>query len=105
VWIVVLGMSGRVQVKVHDVLHDREDYDVGSAEEYVESWIISVDAEVRIASGDRNSPLFVTVDTDSLSMDEAMSIAREAVRGFEKCVDGIDVDRTCRPDNVRVVSV
>lgn len=99
-------MSGRVQVKVHDVLHDSEDFDVGAAEDYVESWIVgSHVVDVRVASGDMNSPLFVTVDTDSLSMDAAMSIAREAVRGFSRFVDGVDVDRTVRPDNVRVVSV
>lgn len=99
-------MSERVQVKVHDVLHESGGFDVSAAEEYVESWIVgSHVVDVRVASGSGNSPLFVTVDTDSLSMSEAMSIAREAVRGFSRCVDGIDVEQTVRPDNVRVVSV
>lgn len=99
------SMSKRVKIKVHDVLHDREDYDVSAAEEYIESWITGVDvADVRVASGDKNSPLFITLNKRSISVDGAKSIARDAVRGFSEFVDDVDVDRTVRDDNVRVIS-
>lgn len=94
-----------MKIKVHDVMHERGEYDSNRAEEYIEDYIISADVvDVRIAPGPKNSPLFVTVESRSLSMDAAKSIAREAVRGFSQFVDGVDVDRVIRDDNIRVMT-
>jgi hypothetical protein len=96
-------MSERVQIKIHDVIHDDVEYDVGRAEEYIESWIGGVgDVDVRVASGAMNSPIFVTVDSRSLSMDEAKSIAQDAVRAFSELVDGVNVEKTIREQNIRI---
>lgn len=102
---VVSNMSNHLKIKIHDVMHERGDYDINRAEEYIEEYIISADVvDVRIAPGPKNSPLFVTIDTRSLSMDAAKSIAREGVRGFSQFVDGVDVDSTVSEDNIKIIT-
>jgi hypothetical protein len=93
-----------VKIKVHDVIHDRHDgYDAEEALNYIESWV-TVDVEnIRIASGPRNSPLFVTVDMNSISLKNVKKVARQVVKGFSRYVDGVDVDKTIRDDNILVV--
>ena len=100
----VLHMT--LQVKVHDVMHENKDYQTGEAEDYIERMLnpsVNVTG-VRIASGPRNSPVFVTVDTRSLTLDAAKSIARSAIIHFQEYVEGIDIERTIRDGNIRIRS-
>lgn len=99
-----MGMSGRVQIKVHNVLHDESEYDTTAAEAYLEACPSQQsNVDVRIASGHTNSPLYITVDGSSVSLTQAKSIARAVVRGFTEFVSGIDVDQMIRDDNIRVI--
>lgn len=93
-------------IKVHDVLHEREDFDVSHVESYIEEWIVDVDDEVvgvRVASGDMNSPLFVTVERNSVSVEYVKEVARDALRGFENFVEfSSSLDVMVRDKNLRV---
>lgn len=99
-------MSELLQIKVHDVLHDECDYNPSDAEDYIEDAITSVSVKnVRVAPGHTNSPLFVTVNRASMTLDDIKTVARKAVNWFTEFVDGIDVERTIRDDNIRIFTV
>lgn len=94
---------GNIKIKVHNVMHDETEYNVSTVEEFIESWITSYDIiNVRIAQGHNNSPIFVTVDEDSLNLKNVKSIARNAVDAFSEFADGVDVDNTINERNILI---
>lgn len=97
----------RLRVKIHDVLHDRYEghRSISEIEERIERHVEPRDAEVsdiRIASGDKNSPIFFTVEANSVSADDLETIAGRIVREFGRYVDDVDRDAASRGSNVQV---
>lgn len=98
-----------MEIKIHDVLHERTDSTPTRVEKRMQkslnkdykSYNVS---DVRIAWGDKNSPIFIQIDGKGVELSEIQSIAREALRIFDTFVDGIDIDKTVREDNIRVRS-
>lgn len=87
-------------------MHDESEYDIEKAEAYIEQYITGVDVTgVRIAPGPNNSPLFISLNTNSVSMETVKDIARMGLSGFENFVDGLDVEQSLRESNLRVKTV
>jgi hypothetical protein len=96
-------MNPNIQIKIHNVRHEKSKYDKSRAEEYISDYIIGADVvDVRIASGPKNSPLFITVDADSVSVNRSKDISRQALRGFSQFVNGIDIRKSISDDNILV---
>lgn len=98
-------MNMTIRIKVHDVFHDPEDFKASDIEDRMIKMCLDDRVEdVRIAKGNANSPLFITLseDTSSLSFDDAKSIARQLLRQFERRVSGVDVDTTINDRNLKI---
>jgi hypothetical protein len=101
-------MTERVKVKVHDVLHDKHNENATEIETYIENSLYWRDVvDVRVATGPKNSPLFVTLNTSWISVEEAMRVAQEMVESFFRKIgeSKIDSDNVVQQENVRVISV
>lgn len=94
-----------IKIKVHDVFHDPEDFKTSDIEDrMVKTCLDDRVEDVRIAKGNANSPLFITLseDTSSISFDDAKSIARELLSHFNQRVSGIDVDTAIKDRNLKI---
>ena len=100
-----------LQLKINDVLHDEYDnLRVDDLESYIKRWVESSNHstkvhDVRVASGPRNSPIFLHLDDSTFQISNIEAIARDAVRAFSNHVDGVDVSKTIRSDNLIVSSI
>lgn len=96
---------GQITIKVHNVIHDTEEFSAGDVEDRMLNAALDdrID-DVRISKGRGNSPLYITMseDVDTMSIDSAKKIARQLLRAFNWEVDGIDVDRSVRDDNIMI---
>jgi len=92
------------KIKVHDVLHEQSNYNPSDVEDYIMRFTTyDVVSDVRIAPGDTNSPIFITLESDSVLSNQTIKrIARSIVSGFSHKVDGVDVEKTVRDLNIMV---
>lgn len=91
------------KIKVHDVQHEKSNYTPSDVEDYIMRSInYDVVSDVRIAPGDTNSPIYITLGNSVLSNQTIKQIARRVVSGFSHKVDGVDVDKTVRDSNIMV---
>lgn len=60
--------------------------------------------DVRIAKGNKNSPLFIILsdDMNTISFKEAKTLAHSLLREFDKRVSGIDIDSTVNDRNLQI---
>lgn len=101
-----LGMD-MLEVKIHDVLHDETDSVPNNIESKIEKWIESPTKsyevhDVRVAWGDTNSPIFINLKDASTELSEIQRIARDALRYFSRHVDGVDIEKRSRIDNITI---
>lgn len=98
-----------IEVKIHDVLHDprsdnprRSMSDIETRlEQYTRSTAIT---DVQILTGHRNSPILITLDAATLTFARIKRAAEQVVRKFADYLEGVDVDKTIRDDNLRIQS-
>lgn len=94
----------QVQIKIHDVLHDDDEYSPGKLEglilrQYTDDRI----EDIRIAPGPQNSPIYIILGSnETVSLSEAKSFARRAVDKFGDHVDGVDEDAAVRERNLLI---
>jgi hypothetical protein len=91
------------QIKIHNVFHDKCEFDSHK----IENRIINSDTAIdtaRIATGNTNSPIFITISDsiNSISFETAQKLARRAVEEFSRTVPGVDVDKTITNKNIHI---
>lgn len=94
-----------VRIKVHDVLHDDDDFEASYIEEQMMRMCTDDRVEdVRLAKGNKNSPLFIILseDMNKISFKEAKTLARKLLRQFDKRVSGIDLNKTINDRNLQI---
>lgn len=97
-----------LRVKLHDVQHNRRDDAVALSrpeDRMKETTIDNAVADVRIAPGPQNSPIFITIDDTRITIDRVKKIARPMLQTFDKTVGGVDIDRVLRDDNIKISAV
>ena len=75
-----------VKIKIRNVYHEESEYNVSDAEEYVTDYIVNSEhsiENVRVAPGSMNSPIFITIDSHTVSFENAKMIAKDALHGFD----------------------
>lgn len=96
-------MSETLTIKVHDVTHSKEDFDKNKVEKHIKQQTSSKVKNVRIARGNSNSPLFLEIDSDINNFNTLKSICRESLHLFSDKVNGIDVQKCVRDDNLKIM--
>lgn len=94
-----------IKIKIHNVFHNAEDFSAQRVAERMEAMCTDDRVEnIRIAKGNKNSPVFITLseDTNKLSFKQAKSIASQILHEFETNVSGVDVDSTINDKNLRI---
>ena len=97
-----------LRVKLHDVQHNRRDDAVALSrleDRMKETTIDNAVADVRIAPGPQNSPIFITIDDTRITIDRVKKIARPMLKTFDSTVGGVDIDRVLRDDNIKISAV
>jgi hypothetical protein len=93
----------QITIKIHDIMHEgNADYNIEKAESYIENSIYSFTVDVRIASGAQNSPIFITVNANMITLKTAKRLARQATSSFTEFVDGVNVDNTITDSNIKI---
>lgn len=98
------NMSETLTVKVHDLLHDEQDFSKKEVEEYIERQTKNRVKNVRISKGHSNSPLFLEVKSGRNTLTRLKKICYKGVLLFSEKVDGVDVNDCIRDDNLRVTN-
>lgn len=96
---------GQITIKVHDVMHDAEDFSANEIERHMVQMCTDLRVDdVRLAKGHRNSPIFITLkeEVTHISMDDAKSIAGQMVSEFEQHVGSVETSRALRDSNIRI---
>jgi hypothetical protein len=95
-------MTNTITVKVHNLLHNKEDFNKNKIESYINSQTSDRVKNVRIAQGSSNSPLFLEIESGSNNFNNLKSICRESVSLFSDKVDGVDVENSIRDKNLKI---
>lgn len=94
-----------IKIKLHNVFHDKEDFSPTKVEQQMKKMILDDRvADVRIAKGSSNSPLFIilTDDTKTISIKDAKSIARRLLRELDREVSGVNIDSALKDRNLKI---
>jgi hypothetical protein len=96
---------GEITVKIHNIIHDPiEDKNINELEDSILQYIQGDVKNVRIASGYRNSPMFITLGHSDINFKQIKQICRLAVRHFNRHIGGVNLSKTMRDKNLRIVS-
>lgn len=95
-------MSENLTVKIHDVLHNSNDYNPSEVAEYIVRHSDDSIKSVRVAKGDSNSPIFIHIDANTLNLRTIKNLAREAVRLFSYQVEGVNIGHTIKDKNIKI---
>jgi len=91
------------EIKIHDVMHDPVKFHSGDIEEKLIKFIQDDRVEnIRIATGHRNSPIFITFDDSDISVHSSKVIARKILQEFSYYVSGVDIDKCLRDKNIKI---
>lgn len=97
-------MGEKIEVKVHNLFHEEEEFDKNKVEEYILGQMKTDKVkDVRISKGHSNSPLFLKIDSDvNNNFNNIKNLCEKAVRLFSDKVNGVDVEKCIKDKNLRV---
>jgi hypothetical protein len=95
-------MSETITIKIHNILHNKQDYNKTQVEKYIEEQTDEKIKEVRIAKGNSNSPLFLEIPHTINDFKTIKQLSRQATQLFSDKVDGINIQKTIKDNNLQI---
>lgn len=96
---------GQIRVKIHDVMHDEQQFNVNKLEERMEKNAHEVES-VEIKKGNRNSPVFFEFEPymNNVNFNTIRRAAKEVLSPMELELDGVDRDHAVRDNNLMIIN-
>jgi len=103
-------MSTKIRIKIHDVFHDPKPYNPSFSLSEIEKRVeisapCSSVENVQIQPGHKNSPIFIEIESGMVTQETINRASKSVLDSFSKYVDGVDIERSLRDDNIRLEKI